>query len=176
MTKKPTIVVPVWAGKANEAFWGSNDYVTYNDGCSSTWISLRVKRNASDWVSDIGRTYQDIGVYVWIDADGCTNIDIRAHDVSSNTIADLERLVKTMKQLRAKAAKKFELDQFIRDKDIHTQLTRFFAALGIKDSVIYTPGSYCREEDRYQPISVTIKHISDALESRRANLKRRSAA
>lgn len=173
---KIKIVVPVWLGHTNESYWGGNDHFRSADTCASTWISLRVKKDDPDaWTTDADRTYQDIGVYVWYSDDGCITLDIRPHNICDGELRELELLIKKTKALRAKVIKSYPLAHFVRDSDIHTELIKLFAAMDITESVIYDTSSYQRANDGYQPIGITVKRISDLLNERKAQMKRRAA-
>ncbi len=173
---KIKIVVPVWLGRTNESYWGSTDYFRSVDSSASSWVSLRVKKDDPDaWQTADDRAYQDIGVYVWYAADGCISLDIRPHDIGSTKLCELERLIKVTKSLRAKTFKGYPLEHFVRDSDIHTELTKLFAAMGITESVIFDPSSYQRANDGHQPIGITVKRIADVLTERQGKMQKRAA-
>ena len=181
MTRKQKleIMVPIWPGRDNESYWGSNDYCSYNvtDTVTSTWISLRAINHSDEYsyMNEADRAINDMGVYVWASTDGTVSIDIRLHDIHSLTERDLELRLKHLKALRRKVSKTFHLDSFSRGADIHTELTRFFAALGVWRSIEYRRDLSGKSNDVFDAVGIAINRIADTLDKRLDKQGRKTA-
>lgn len=181
MTRKPKleICIPIWPNKDNESYWGSNDYVSYgySDSATTTWINLRAINHADEYsyMNDADRAFNDFGAYIYLSTDGTVSIDIRVHDVHALTERDLELRLKHLKALRRKVSKQYPLDSFERGADIHTELTRFFAALGVWRSIEYVRDSSGKSADKFDPVGIAINRIADTLNKRLDRLGRKTA-
>lgn len=169
--KKHPIVVATWA-RSGTRHWG--DGIQGNlDTCSSTRLSLRTAKPRNDWNNDYDSAVSDLCVNIWFD-ETQVNIDIVAHQVYGKKECDLGYLLKTLKTLRRKVAKSFQLDQFVSGKPIVT-LIQFFKALGVQKTVKY-PEGYSSVEYEYGDILDLCEKLADHIAYTRASFKKREAA
>ena len=147
---------------------------TYDSSCVSMSIYFRMIDPEDRWSNDEARAASDIGLYVWCDVDGTVSIDVRAMEIHSANIQEMELRLKLLKRLTAKAERAgFSFHTFKRDADVFEQLTLCVDALGIRQTVQYHG---IGAQDTYAPVSFAIKRIADAVnDSLRRQRERRAA-
>ena len=168
------IVIPTWAGRSGPAYWGDHDYGSHDNQTTSFWLLLRgvVPMDPYSSFNDDCRAIGDLGLYVWLSVDGTVSIDLRMHDVGSLTLRESEQSLKALRRLFVKG-KAFPFNHFVRDTYVHTELTKVLDALGIKRALAYHGINTC---ETYEPVSMAIKRISDAINERLEQMKLRQAA
>lgn len=169
MKTKPELMIASWPDR-------TIDITTYGDTtCTSYNVSFRLVDTEDKWAGgEEGRAAADIGLYVWADIDGTVSIDVRAMDIHSANVKELELRIKLLKRLTAKAERAgFSFHTFKRDADIFSELTRCIDELGIRRTVEYHG---IGASETFAPASIAIKRVSDALDSTLTRLKLRRAA
>jgi hypothetical protein len=97
---------------------------------------------------------------------------LRLHDAGSLTLMDSVQRVKVFKRLFVKG-KAYRFSDFVRETDVHTELTNALAALGIKRGMVYHG---INEAETFEPVGIVIKRISDCVEERLDRMRQRQAA
>jgi len=166
---KTEIVIPTWAGRTGPGYWGDRDYSAYDDLSSSFWVSLRgvLPGDRHNDMNDDYRAVGDIGLYVYATFAGTVSIDLRLHDVSSMTLRECELRIKVMKRLLVKG-KDYPFSDFARDTNVHTELTKAVAALGIKRAMVHHD---INEPETFELVGLALKRISDCVDDRLNRLK-----
>ncbi|WP_143541540.1 hypothetical protein [Rhodoferax fermentans] len=168
---KTEIVIPTWAGSTGPGYWGDRDYSAYDDQSSSFWVSLRgvLPGDRHNDMNDVCRAVSDIGLYVYATVASTVSIDLRLHDVSSMTLRECELRIKVMKRLLVKG-KVYPCSDFARDTNVHAELTKAVAALGIKRAMIHHD---INEPETFELEGLALKRISDCVDDRlnRMNLR-----
>lgn len=143
--------------------------------CVSASLNFRLIDINDKWCSgDEFSAARDIGLYIWCDVDGSISIDVRAMDIYSANVKELEVRIKMLKRLTAKAERAgFSFHAFKRDADVFSELTRCIDALGIRRTVEYHGIGM---PETYAPVSIAIRRHADALESALSALRQREAA
>lgn len=142
----------------------------------SARIHFRMIDPNDKWLSgtDEARAATDLGLYVWADIDGTISIDLRAMDIYSASLREMQARVKLLKRLDAKATKAgFTMHDFHRNASMHDTLTKAVAALGIHTSIEYRG---IGQPDTFAPAGIAIKRIADALDAQLESIRRRRAA
>jgi len=171
---KTEIVIPTWVGRTGPGYWGDQDYSGYDDQSSAFWVSLRVVMpgDRHGYMNDECRALSDIGLYVYATVDGTVSIDLRLHDTGSMTLRECELRTKIMKRLLVKA-KTYSFSDFARGTNVHTELTKAAAALGIKRSMVYHG---INEPETFELVGLALKRISDCVDDRLNRMKLRQVA
>jgi len=161
---KTEILIPTWENSIGYGYWGDHDYGSLDNQVISFWLSLRglMPSEPYGYLNDDCRAIGDIGLYVWVTAQGTVSIDMRLHDVGSMTLYESVQRNKVLKRLLAKA-KAYPFSSFNRDADVHSELTKVMDALGIKRALVYRGAGV---SDAFVPIGIAIKRISDCVEER----------
>lgn len=139
--KKAPLLVATWKRNGSREWDGSTH--SHLDTCSSTSLLLRTDIPRADWLNAYDSAVNDLKVRIWFD-ESSISIDIYVCEVYSKNEPELEFLLKTLKAIRRKAAKGFPLNQFVKDDPAIT-LVKFFSAIGLRKTVVYTEG-YSRDE------------------------------
>lgn len=142
---------------------------------SSARIHLRLVDPADKWpCGDDFRAVSDLGLYVWADIDGTVSIDVRAMDIHSASLREMERRVKLLKRFTAKAEKAgFTFHNFYRGTTVYEQLIRCLDAIGIRTAVEYRG---INQPDTYTPAAIAAKRIADAIDNQLATQRQRRSA
>lgn len=167
---KPELMIASWPANPIKV----DDY-HYNDSTTASRVYLRMVNPEDKWgVSDEARAANDLGLYVWADIDGTVSIDVRAMDIHSATLRELEARVKLLKRLNAKAEKAgFTFHNFHRDTTVYEQLIRCLDAMGIKRSVEYHG---INAPETFAPVGIAVKRIADAFDNQLQRMRQRKAA
>lgn len=171
MTKtKPELMIASWPGKAIDTGYFDPSATT-----SATRIYLRYIDRADKWGSTAeSMAFNDLGLYVWADIDGTVSIDVRAMDIHSANLREMELRVKLLKRLTAKAEKAgFAFHNFHRNTTVYEQIIHCLAAIGIRTAVEYHGMS---QPDTYAPAAIAAKRIADAIDNQLATQRQRKAA
>jgi hypothetical protein len=103
---------------------------------------------------------------------GTVSIDLRLHDVSSMTLPESVQRIKVLKRLFVKA-KAYPFGDFVRDTDVHTELTKAVDALGIKRVMVYRG---INQAETFELVGIAIKRISESMDERLNRMKQRQVA
>lgn len=163
MTKtKPELMIASWPDRPVDTCYF--DPAATN---SSARIPLRLVDPADKWsCGEDFRAASDLGLYVWADVDGTVSIDVRAMDIHSASLREMELRVKLLKRLTAKAEKAgFSFHGFHRNASVYEQLIRCLDAIGIRTAVEYHGIS---SADTYAPVAIAAKRIADAIDQQLA--------
>lgn len=175
--KKPTheLVIATWPEAHGYRYFGCVDYGAHFDDSSTCYVPLRavIEGDKFPWFDDSVRCINDICLYCYFSIDGCVSIELRTNESGTQTLRQLEYHVKMMKKLTAKASKTFNLGDFKRGSDFHTELTKIVAALGIKRSVQYHG---IGTQDTYVPVGVAVRKIAEVIEQKLSEMAKRKAA
>lgn len=167
---KPELMIASWPDRAIETGY-------YDPAITScdVRIPLRMVDPADKWpCGDDFRAASDLGLYVWADVDGTVSIDVRAMDIYSASLRDMELRVKLLKRLTAKAEKAgFSFQGFLRNASVYEQLIRCLDAIGIRRTVEYH--GIC-QPDTYAPAAIAAKRNADAIDQQLAAMRQRRAA
>jgi hypothetical protein len=168
------IVIPTWAGRTGPSYWGDQDYTGYDNQSTSLWVSFRgvVAGDRHSCMNTDCRAIGDIGLYVYVSLDATVSIDLRLHDAGSLTLMESVQRVKVLKRLFVKG-KAYRLSDFVRETDVHTELTKALAALGIKRCMAYHG---INEAETFEPVGIVVKRISDCVQERLERMKLRLVA
>lgn len=167
---KPELMIASWPANPVKV----DDY-HYNDSTTASRVSLRMVDANDKWsLSDENRAANDLGLYVWADIDGTVSIDVRAMEIYSATLRELEARVKLLKVLDRKAERGgFTFHHFHRNTTVYEQLTRCLDALGIKRAVEYHGISV---PETFVPVGIAVKRIADTFDNQLAKMRQRKAA
>ena len=167
---KPELMIASWPGRPVDTCYF--DPAATN---SSARIHLRLVDPADKWpCGDDFRAVSDLGLYVWADIDGTVSIDLRAMDIHSASVKELEQRCKLLKRLDAKATKAgFGFHTFHRNASVYEQLIRCLDAIGIRTAVEYHG---IGAADTYAPVAIAAKRIADAIDNQLATQRQRRAA
>jgi hypothetical protein len=168
MKSKSELMIASWPDRRIDipAYEGST--------CISHAVYFRMVDPDDKWTNDEARAANDIGLYVWCDIDGTVSIDVRAMEIHSANIREMELRLKLLKRLTTKAERAgFSFHTFKRDADVFEQLTRCVDALGIRQTVQYHG---IGAQDTYAPVSIAIKRIADAVNDALSRQRQRRAA
>jgi hypothetical protein len=171
---KTEIVIPTWACRTGSAYWGEGDYSGYDSQSSSFWVSLRgvMPEDRHSYMNDDCRAVGDIGLYVYATLDGTVSIDLRLHDAGSMTLRESVQRITVLKRLFVKA-KSYPFNGFARDTNVHDELTKAVAALGIKLAMVYHG---INEPETFELVGIALKRISDCIDARLNQMKQRQSA
>ena len=171
---KIEILIPTWEGRSGYGYWGGNDYGSFDNHSTSFWLSLRGMLSSEPYgfLNDECRSIGVIGLYVWVSVEGSVSIDLRLHDVGSMTLFESVQRNKVLKRLFAKA-KAYPFNNFRRDSDVHTELTKVLDALGVKRSFVYHGVG---TSETFEPVGIAIKRISDCIDGQLHSMKQRQVA
>lgn len=167
---KPELMIASWPNKAIDT--GYFDPAATN---CAVRIPMRLVDPADKWpCGDDFRAASDLGLYVWADVDGTVSIDVRAMDIHSASLREMELRVKLLKRLTAKAEKAgFSFHNFHRDTTVYEQIIRCLDAIGIRTAVEYHG---LNRPDTYAPAAIAAKRIADAIDNQLATQRQRRAA
>lgn len=167
---KPELMIASWPANPVKV----DDY-HYNDSTTASRVYLRMVDPDDKWsLSDENRAANDLGLYVWADIDGTVSIDVRAMDIHSATLRELEARVKLLKRLTAKAEKAgFTFHNFHRSTTVYEQLIRCLDAMGIKRAVEYHG---INAPETFAPVGIAVKRIADVFDNQLAKMRQRKAA
>lgn len=170
MTKtKPELMIASWPNKATDTGYFDPAATT-----SAARVYLRYIDPADRWGTAESQAYSDLGLYVWADIDGTVSIDLRAMDIHSASVKELEQRCKLLKRLDAKATKAgFGFHTFHRNASVYEQLIRCLDAIGIRTAVEYHG---IGAADTYAPVAIAAKRIADAIDNQLATQRQRRAA
>lgn len=173
--QKHELVIPTWPNASGWAYFGGTDYTSYTDDTTSFWLSLRAVKEGDKYpYFDEGvRAVNDMGLYCYVCTDGTVSIDIRTKDGGHQTLREAELAVKTLKRLIAKASKSYPVGNFIRGGDIHTELTKVLASLGIQRSIQYRG---INVDETYDPVGIAVARIAEIINKKLGSLTQRKAA
>ena len=118
------------------------------------------------------RAFGDLGLYVYVSLDGTVSIDLRLHDAGSMSLMDSVLRVKALKRLFVKG-KAYRFSDFVRDSNVHTELTKALDALGIKRAMVYHG---INEAETFELVGIVIKRVSDCVDERLGRMKLRHVA
>lgn len=165
---KPELMIASWPDRRI-------DLPTYDGStCISHSLYFRMVDPDDRWANDEARAYADLGLYVWCDLDGTVSIDVRAMDIHSANVREMELRLKLLKRLTAKAERAgFSFHAFKRDADVFDQMMRCIDALGIRQTVEYHG---INVDETYAPVSIAIKRVADAINTELQQLRQRRAA
>jgi hypothetical protein len=171
---KTEIVIPTWAGRTGPSYWGDRDYSGYDNQSSSCWVSFRgvMPGDRHSYMTDDCRAVGDIGLYVYATVDGTVSIDLRLHDAGSMTLRECVQRITVLKRLFAKG-KAYRFSDFARGTNVHTELTKTVAALGIKRAMVYHG---INEPETFEPVGIALKRIADCIDDRLDRLRQRQPA
>jgi len=171
---KTEIVVPTWAGRTEPSYWGDRDYFGYDNQSSSFWVSLRVvlPGDRDSYMTDDCRAVGDIGLYVYATVVGTVSIDLRLHDAGSMTLRESVQRITVLTRLFVKA-KAYRFSDFVRETNVHTELTRAVTALGIPRAMIYHG---INEPEKFELVGIALNRISDCIDDRLDRMRQRQVA
>jgi hypothetical protein len=171
---KTEIVIPTWTGRTGPGYWGDRDYTGYDSQSTSFWVSFRgmLPGDRYSYMTDDCRAVGDVGLYVYATVDGTVSIDLRLHDAGSLTLREGEQRIKVLKRLLTKG-KAYPFSDFVRDTDVHTELTKAVAALGIKRAMVYHG---INEPETFEVVGLALKRIADCVDDRLNRMKLRQIA
>jgi hypothetical protein len=171
---KTEIVIPTWAGRTGSAYWGDGEYSGYDNQSSSFWVSLRgvMPGDRQSYMNDDCRAVGDIGLYVYATVEGTISIDLRLHDAGSMTLRESVQRITVLKRLFVKG-KDYPFNGFARDTNVHDELTKAVAALGIKRAMVYLG---INEPETFELVGIALKRISDCIDVRLNRMKQSQVA
>jgi hypothetical protein len=171
---KSEIVIPTWAGRTGPGYWGDRDYSGYDNQSSTFWVSFRgvMPGDRHSYMNDDCRAVGDIGLYVYATVDGTVSIDLRLHDAGSMTLRESVQRITVLKRLFVKG-KAYRFSDFARGTNVHTELTKAVAALGITRAMIYHG---INEPETFEPVGIGLKRIGDCIDERLDRMRQRQAA
>ena len=171
---KTEIVIPTWAGRTGPSYWGDRDYSGYDNQSTSFWVSLRgvLPGDRHNYLTDDCRAVGDIGLYVYATVDETVSIDLRLHDAGSMTLRESVQRISALRRLFVKG-KAYRFSDFARGTNVHTELTKALAALGIKQAMIYHG---INEPETFEPVGIALKRISDSIDERLDRMKLHQSA
>lgn len=172
---KHELVIPTWPNASGPGYFGDTDYTGYNDDTTSFWLSLRAVKEGDKYpYFDEGiRAINNMALYCWACTDGTVSIDLRIHGAGSQTLREAELAVKTLKRLTAKGSKTYPLGNFTRGANLHSEIIKVLAALGIQRSIQYHGIGV---DETYEPIGIAAAKIAEIINKRLANMTQRKAA
>ena len=103
--------------------------------------------------------------------DGTVSIDLRLHDAGSMTLRECVQRITVLKRLFAKG-KAYRFSDFARDTNVHTELTKAVAVLGIKQAMVHHG---INEPETFELVGIALKRISDCVDERLNRMKLRHA-
>ncbi len=170
---KPELMIAAWP--ANPI--NMNDH-SYGDETVAYKVYLRNINPDDKWsLNEDERAANDLGLYVWAHIDGTVSIDVRAMEIHSANVKELEARVKLLKVLARKAERAgFDFHSFKRDASVYEELVKCIDAIGIRRAVQYHGIS---QPETFVNVSIAIKRIADAFDAqleRMRQRKQRSAA
>lgn len=167
---KPELMIASWPDRPLDTGYFDPDGIS-----AATRVHLRMVDPADKWLSsDEARAANDLGLYIWADIGGTVTIDLKAMDIYSAGIRELECRIKLLKRLNAKADKTgFTFGNFARHATVHEQLVRCLDAIGIRTAVEYHGIS---SADTYAPVAIAAKRIADAIDNQLSTQRQRRAA
>jgi len=158
--KNIEIFIPSWPENHDTVTkLGTADYGTYGLSCDSFNLSLRARQTSEGYVPEYHfRCWQDLGLHVFVQKEGGASVYLRALDVHSADLPQLEHLAKCLKW----ANKRLDL---LKDKSPTLDSLPFYlmnlcTVLGIHRTVQYH--GTCREETYAQVSSVLELIVAEA--------------
>ena len=138
------------------------------------WVLFRGvwQEDQFSYLNNDCRAIGDIGLHVFATVEATVSIDLRLHDAGSMTLPESVQRIKVLKRLFV-IGKAYPFSNFVRDTDVHTELTKAVDALGIKRAMVYHGVNV---PETYEPVGIVIKRISDCIDERLNRMKLRLAA
>jgi hypothetical protein len=172
MTTKTKLELMIASFQQHPIDLGYNDF---NSTDCATRIHLRIVNPTDKWDSSPeSRAVTELCLYVWANTSGTVSIGLRAHEVRSADIRDMELRLKMMKRLNAKANKAgFHFDNFRSDTSVYDQIVRCLDAIGIRKAVEYQG---IGQAETFAPVGIAAGRIADAVDGRLAEQRLRKAA
>lgn len=166
---KMEILLPTWEGNTGERYWGDYNYGGYDNETTSIWLSLRglVPGDPYSYMQDECRAVNDLGLYIWISANGTVSIDLRLHDCGSLTLRESELRIRVLKRLLVRG-KAYPFSSFVRGSNVHAEITKALDTLGVKRTLVYHGTGI---SETYQPVGIAIKRIAETVNMRLEKMK-----
>lgn len=166
---KLELMIATWPERAIDLpdYGGRDTTVSYR-------LPLRMVDLEDKWLGDDLRAANDLGLYIWADVEGNVSIDLRAMDIYSANVRELETRLKLLKRLSSKAERAgFSFHDFKRNASLYDQIVLVLEAIGIRRAVEYRG---INQPETYTLASIPAKRIADAMDAQLNRLKQRRAA
>lgn len=150
--KNAEILIPIWPNATQAGRLGSCDY-GQSFGTDIFYFHFRCRPIGDGYEGSYEyRVWQNISCYVWISREYGLDIELKAYDVHSADLYELETLTKRLKWATVRLSKLEGIRLTI--ESLPFKLAAMCKALGIKRCIKYGKG-----EDQYAPVEVALQEI-----------------
>lgn len=164
MKPKFEMMLATWPDKVDNEHFGDRGYGRGDTSCSA-WLSLRsiVREDKYAYRDVAARVVDSVGIRVWVSNEGTISLDLKLHDVHSMSELECGVHYKVLKALRAKTTKRYPmLDNFERNSNVHDELVKLFAAMGVTTAVQYRGAGV---PEAFINVSIAIRAIAETLQA-----------